>query len=375
MIQSLSIHSLHIPFKTSFKHASATRDETSTVWVQATSHRGYTGFGESCPRSYVTGETLTSAKAFFDKEKASILSFIESLASLQAWSERHRNCIDNNPAAWCAIELALLDLMAKEAQCSVEKLLGLPELSDQFYYSAVLGDASEVEFKYQYERYRGLGFKDYKIKLAGDWRRDTLKLTAISVNHDRTDRYRFDANNLFDNPEIAADYLQKIYLDYFAVEEPIAPNQYKDLESLALRLNKKIILDESFLRREQFSYLSTASDIWIINVRVSKMGGILRSLAIIDQAKSLGIPVIVGAQVGESSLLTRAGMLVARYAGNQLVAHEGAFGAHLLAYDVCQPSLTFQSLGILPVDGYVQAQRHGFGLEINLHKIRRDSLF
>jgi len=41
------------------------------------------------------------------------------------------------------------------------------------------------------------------------------------------------------------------------------------------------------------------------------MGGILRSLAIAEQAKQIGIPIIIGAQVGETSILTRAALTLA----------------------------------------------------------------
>jgi len=44
--------------------------------------------------------------------------------------------------------------------------------------------------------------------------------------------------------------------------------------------------------------------------------------------------VIVGAHVGETSLLTRAALTVANSARDLLVAQEGAFGTHLLARDV-----------------------------------------
>ncbi len=60
------------------------------------------------------------------------------------------------------------------------------------------------------------------------------------------------------------------------------------------------------------------------------MGGLLRSLNVAEAARRRGIPIVVGAQVGETSVLTRAALVVARSAGDRLLAQEGAFGTYLL---------------------------------------------
>ena len=59
-----------------------------------------------------------------------------------------------------------------------------------------------------------------------------------------------------------------------------------------------IILDESLTRRAQLDSLDAAGR-WLVNVRVSKMGGLHRSLALAAEAAARGIGVIVGAQVGK----------------------------------------------------------------------------
>jgi L-Ala-D/L-Glu epimerase / N-acetyl-D-glutamate racemase len=97
-------------------------------------------------------------------------------------------------------------------------------------------------------------------------------------------------------------------------------------------------------------------------VRVSKMGGINRALEVVEAARARGIGVIVGAQVGETSLLTRAGLTVARAAGESLVAQEGAFGTFLLERDVCDPPLMFGTGGVLDVSRFPGLQRPGLGI-------------
>ena len=115
-IRELSIDKLEIPFKVSFSHASATRNVTDSVFVCAKS-KNYIGYGESCPRSYVTGETYQSVMQFFEQHRESIQADVSDIDTLKGWVNTHTEVIDQNPAAWCAIELALLDLFAHESNC------------------------------------------------------------------------------------------------------------------------------------------------------------------------------------------------------------------------------------------------------------------
>jgi L-alanine-DL-glutamate epimerase-like enolase superfamily enzyme len=91
------------------------------------------------------------------------------------------------------------------------------------------------------------------------------------------------------------------------------------------------------------------------------MGGLLRSLAIIESARKLDIGLIVGAQVGETSLLTRAGLTAAQAAQDLLKAQEGAFGTHLLESDICSPPLMFAKAGLLNVANYPALIKPGLG--------------
>src|SRR5262249_29401267 len=155
----------------------------------------------------------------------------------------------------------------------------------------------------------------------------------------------------------AIDCLRALDYPFFAIEEPLGPNQYVDLARIAGALGCPIVLDESFLRIGQLARLQStppqpAPAQWLINVRVSKMGGLLRSLAVVDAARRARLGVIVGAQVGETSLLTRAALTVAHAAGDALVAQEGAFGTRLLTRDVCDPPLMFGAGGVLDVSAF-----------------------
>jgi L-alanine-DL-glutamate epimerase-like enolase superfamily enzyme len=211
-------------------------------------------------------------------------------------------------------------------------------------------------------RYRSQGFTDFKIKLSGILDRDREKIAVMRSWNGPAPRLRVDANNSWESSAEAIPFLCALDFPFFAVEEPIRPNRYPELAGMAEALDCAIVLDESFLRLSQMALLRDAPARWLINLRVSKMGGLLRSLTIVEAARAAGIGVIVGAQVGEASLLTRAALTVAHYAGDGLVAQEGAFGTYLLERDVCDPPLMFGAGGVLDTASYPSLTGPGFGI-------------
>jgi L-alanine-DL-glutamate epimerase-like enolase superfamily enzyme len=351
---------LGIPFKVAFRHASAERSETSSVWIESVSEGGVVGRGESCPRPYVTSETIESASVFFSRHEAAIRARVVDLDSIRSWMAERRDELDANPAAWCAIELAMLEVLAVESRVTIEQFLGLPPLSGRFQYSAVLGDMGRDAFQATAGQYRRQGFTDFKVKLSGNLDRDREKISLLRQWPGI--RVRVDANNLWRTADDATAFLLALDYPFYAVEEPIGPGEYGELARMARRLGCKVILDESFLRASQINLLAGDADAWIINLRVSKMGGLLRSLEVVAAARHASIGVIVGAQVGETSLLTRAALAVAQASRDILVAQEGAFGTLLLERDICDPSLMFGAGGVLDVAAYPALERPGFGL-------------
>lgn len=362
-IKELLIDKLTIPFKVSFSHASATRNITDSVLVCAKSNN-HIGYGESCPRTYVTDENYQSVMKFFDLHLESVQIAVSDIDTLKVWVDTHTEVIDQNPAAWCAIELALLDLLAYESNCSVEGLLGLPELAGEFQYTAVLGDSSIESYRALLSQYVDMGFTDFKLKLSGKIEHDREKCDLVNSEvHDV--RLRLDANNLWQSSDDAITYIQSLNSGCFALEEPLKANDYKGLSRVAEALDVKIILDESFLRIQQFDHITDRPTDWIINIRISKMGGLLRSIAIAEQARKANIQCIVGAQVGETSLLTRVAQLLVSNYRDVILAQEGACGTYLLEHDLFNPVLMFGKGGVVGQEQLEQLSDEGFGLGLN----------
>lgn len=358
---ALKIIPLEIPFRSSFKHHSAERKKTQSVLVTARSADGAVGMGEGCPREYVTRESVESCIGFFDRHKDAV-SACEGPEALEGWAGRNEDLIDANPAAWCAMELALLDLYSKPRSQSIERTLGIRELDGRFVYTAVLGDSAPEVFQGQVKQYLAMGFLDFKVKISGDRDLDNAKIGFLKAQAQGPIRLRLDANNLWNGVEAVLGYVESMPMPPFAIEEPLRAFDFAGVAEVARKSGVKIILDESFLNRKHFDSLSGMEEHVIINIRVSKMGGLRRSLAIAGEARRLGIQVVVGAQVGETSILTRAGLAVANASQGNLVAQEGAYGTLLLESDITAKPLMFGKGGVLKTTDLLEPECHGLQL-------------
>jgi L-alanine-DL-glutamate epimerase-like enolase superfamily enzyme len=340
-LSAIRMEPLHIPFHAAFRHAGAERAATETVIVRAMNGT-QEGVGEGCPRSYVTGESIETALAFFAQHESALLD-IDTMDALMRFVDSIAWDIDANPAAWCAVETALLDLIGKIENKPLEALLGLPPIEHPHTYSAVLSAGSPEGFAKQLGMYKAQGFSHYKIKLSGDLALDRAYVQALQMADILPTHVRADANRLWEDAASANAYLSSLAYPFWAIEDPLKAFDTEALGQISTQQNCKIILDEYLSRADQIP----APGPWIINLRVSKMGGILRSLNVLQAAAAKQIPVIVGAQVGETSILTRAGLCVAHAGGTEVLAQEGAFGTILLTSDLCDPPLMFGKGGLL----------------------------
>lgn len=354
----IRVRHLTTPFRVSFRHAAAERSAAESVWVEFDSD-GCTGIGEGCPREYVTGETTSSATQFLHDLGTEAFG-IGDVATLRNWVRANRERIDAAPAAWCALELAMLDCFARREGISVETLLGLPPLLAAFRYTAILGVSGDATFAGQLKQYQSLGFRDFKLKVSGDAARDRERMQAIVAGQKGS--LRLDANNLWQNIDDLKQWAMTAQPDVLAVEEPLETRDFEQLRAASDVLGVPVILDENFLRLEQLAPLTQDTQRWILNVRVSKMGGLLRSLEIVEAARREGLRIVVGAQVGETGVLTRAALPVAQAAGNALVGQEGAFGEYLLERDMVEPVLQFGKAGQL--DTCAILDQTGWGLRL-----------
>ena len=362
------VKGLFLPMRITFKQASSVRNHGESVWCEV--HRdGISGCGEGCPRIYVTNETVDSALEWINEKLPEIQKECITIHLLKSWMVENRMEIDEHPAAFCAIETALLDLFSKEKNVGVEKFLGWDNAKKLYHYTGVLSDGGEEKFIAHSQRFLQGGFTDFKIKVNGDIAVDQKKFKLLFDLAEKINvpdlRIRLDANNLWkDEPEKAIDFLSKIETPIFGIEEPVAPKDYQMLSKISRALDLPIILDESLCNLSDLKQLDQFPGKYILNLKVSRVGGLLRSLEMIEEFKKRNHQIIIGAHVGETSILTRAGMCAAQAAAGNLASHEGGFGLLLLENEPVAPSLMFGAKGQIDLATINGNWSYGWGLKI-----------
>ena len=112
-----------------------------------------------------------------------------------------------------------------------------------------------------------------------------------------------------------------------ALEEPLSAGDWAGLNRVAEATNVPVILDETVSRQEHLDLLLPR------RAAGSSIAGCRKWVGCCDprlqrSAQSRGLGIIVGAHVGETSVLTRAALTLAAATRGALVAQEGAFGTH-----------------------------------------------
>lgn len=361
-IADLQAFTFPVSLKYTFRHASARRANAYNFIVKATSKDGQFGFGEGCPRTYVTGEDLDTCNRFLNQHRVDLLQNVQDVASLLDWTETYRSEIDLNPSAFCAIELSLLDLIGRSTSQTLEELAEIHATELAIKYSAVLGDSIFPAFWFLRQRYLKRDFQDFKIKLSGRGARDLQKLRTWRNSLDQKHTIRLDANNLWESSADAASYLRDLPQLFWGVEEPLTPKDFQGLTSLREELNIRVILDESCTLLGDLDHISGPS--WICNLRISKLGGLSRSIEVAKYAQEKGLDVIVGAQVGETSILSRAALSLIQALHNSQIATEGAFGEHLLSFDLTKEVIQFDETAYVKWEDYACFNQPGTGLTV-----------
>ena len=349
-IIAYSLQSVELPFRGKFEHAAASRSTSSSLFLELTLDDGTCGWGEALPRSYVTGESCESACALLSE---SILPHLVGMefSSFSELTDFLSGCSGEAPAdwvpsetpqsaAWCAVDLALLDAFGKFFGCS--PFGSSPAmLPAGFRYSGVLTSSRSWKQTAQLLAYRLVGFRALKLKV--DEQSSPAEVARIRRLAGSRIDLRADVNMGWDlsqalkiMPELAREGVGSF-------EQPLAADRLDDAAQLVRDTGLDVMADESLNTRRSLEQLIEKKACTAINARVSKCGGLIATLARCREAVEAGLWVQVGCQVGESSVLSAAHLhLCAEFA--QMRHAEGCFGKLLMAEDPASPLLQM-SLG------------------------------
>ena len=191
-----------------------------------------------------------------------------------------------------AVDCAMWDLEASRAGRPVWQLAGLDKVRPLVTTFTVGAD----EPRTMAEKARGFAqAKSIKVKLTGELTLDIARVAAIRAA--RPDVWLgVDANQGFSINEL--DALVEAMLDQRVslIEQPLARGREADLTGYASAI--PIAADESALGLNDVAGL--VGRFQILNIKLDKCGGLTEALLMVDEARRLGLGLMVGNMTGTS---------------------------------------------------------------------------
>lgn len=342
-IDRFELRVVEIPMRVAVEHALAKRKLARNLLVAAFDEAtGLVGWGECCPRDYVTGETVEGAAAALERELlppflgrrfASLGEAVEALSAELPDLPRNRH------AAFCALELAVLDLAGKRFGVSAGRVLG-PVVRPRARYSAVIAASAPPKAAALGLLARLLGAGEVKVKTVAELERNRRLLGTVRRVAGGRASLRIDANAAWATAEEAIGQLDALRPFRLAgCEQPVPGADYAGMAAVTAAGIVPVVADESLCSHADAERLANERGCDVFNLRVSKNGGLLNTLRLHRLAEAAGLRCQLGAQVGETGLLSAAGRhLATRLEG--LLWCEGSYGRILLRTEPMAPDLT-----------------------------------
>ena len=132
-----------------------------------------------------------------------------------------------------------------------------------------------------------------------------------------------------------------------SVEQPLAADDLAGMARLTAD-GLAVMADESFHDAASLERLIAARACTGVSVRIAKCGGLVASLARCRRALEAGLTLQIGCQVGETSQLSAAQLVLVRTLAHGVSYLEGCYGERLLETDPVRPLLQFGRHGCPP---------------------------
>ena len=354
-IAKILFREVRIPLKFQIAQAnnSGTRYSSSAI-VELHTKKSIIGYGEACPRMYVTGENMESMQNDLQKIAPQIIKKEwKSLTDLRDQIQ-HWEWSGMGSSSICAMELAWLDAWSRSEEKPLCELMDITP-KDKIRYSLALPLVTLEKFPPLLRRAQHFIPPAIKLKVNNDHKANQEKIQHIRDIFGAETSISLDVNGgwtLEEAKRFIPDYLDKNIQSF---EQPLAPTNIREMALLTKEFSHKaqIMADESLLNIEQAKNLIENKACNHFNLKISKLGGLLNSLEVYELAQQNGISCQLGAHFGETSILTGAGLLLASL-GGEMTSFEGALSDYILEADIARPAIRHQLDGTVQARSYLQ---------------------
>ncbi|MDR9419513.1 dipeptide epimerase [Gracilimonas sp.] len=327
-----------LSLKHAFTISRSSRTEARNVFLSI-SKNGITGYGEAAPNSRYE-ETPEKVIEYFRALPTHLFDEISSPENLPQKLDNSE--LPSIQSAKVAIEMAWLDWWGKSQNAPLWKLWKAKSPVGPVTSFTIGIDKPEIMQKKIEE---AAHYPVYKIKLGTDRDREIIK----AIREVTTKPLRVDANEGWKSLKQAKreiEFLSDQNVEF--IEQPMPASCLEDMKQLKMWSPLPLAADESFVGSENLLEISEAFD--IINIKLMKIGSLIKARNVISNAKDIGLKVMIGCMI-ESSLANAAGALIA------LEADYADLDGHLLI-----DNDPFEGLSVYPKGNVALCDNLGLGV-------------
>ena len=282
----LNTYAYNLKLKDTFTISYGSRDIQPTLIIAIT-EGAYTGYGEAAATSYY-GVSVEEMRKKILNLKDLIRENIE-LSPEELW-ELTNPYLKEDHFAQCALDMALHDLHGKRNHLPLYKLWGL-NLDNIALTNYTIGIASLEEM---IRKIKAFPWPIYKIKLGTPNDVEIIKELRKHTNA----IFRVDANASWTLEEAISNSKALKELNVEFLEQPLRPDDFEGLKKLYQESSLPLMADESCIIEEDVA--NCAQYFHGVNIKLTKCGGITPAKRMIQEARGLGLKVMVGCMTESS---------------------------------------------------------------------------
>lgn len=289
-ITAIRVHQIDLPLREgryAWSKGNFVEVFDSTV-VAVETDAGLTGWGECCP--------LGSAylPSFARGVRAGLAEIAPALIGhdprdLGAMTARMDAALKGHPYVKAALDVAFWDIFGKVCDQPLYRLLGGRMADDVVLYRAISQIAPE-DMADNLAGYRDEGYTRFQLKVGGDTEEDIARIRLAADRMRAGDRLIADANTGWTMMEAARVVNAVRDLDV-AIEQP-SPS-YGECLATRRRTSLPFVLDEVIDGMESLLRAIADGAMDMVNLKISKVGGLTRARAMRDVCVAAGLPMIV----------------------------------------------------------------------------------
>lgn len=280
---------INLPLPEAFETA-ARRATTSPTVIIRLAADGITGFGESTPVKYVTGEDVESVVR--DVAIADDALRNTPLREYRLAADMLTEALPHSKSARAGVEMALFDALSRSCGVPLYSFLGGTPIEIETDVTIPIMPPGQAS-----ERAAGLsekGFRIFKVKVGKDVDEDTARVLAIAGGAPGCS-FVLDANQGF-SPEQAVlfiDGLQSRGIDIQALEQPVDAADLDGLRYVTEHAGVRVIADEAAQTPADVLEIARRRAAHGVNVKLMKCG-ISGALEIVSICRAAGLELMFG---------------------------------------------------------------------------------